>query len=154
MASPAEYYDVDAIAPIENPTRSQLQVMLQSLLAERFQFRAHRETRELPVYELVVAKGGAKIKAIVGKPTPVSPTIFSLIQTLSLHVDRPIVDRTDLTGYYDFPPIYRELAQMNRPESAFAVSDLLRTYLGLELKPERESTEVLVVEHIERPSAN
>jgi uncharacterized protein (TIGR03435 family) len=154
-ASPGEYYDVDAVAPMENPTRSQLQFMLQSLLAERFQLRVHRETRELPVYVLMVAKGGAKFKANTGEPTPISLTLFSLAQSLSRHVDRPIVDRTDLTGHYDFPPspFYRELAQ-DPPGSASGVSDLLRAHLGLELKPERVSMEVLVVDHVERPSAN
>ncbi|MBZ5581580.1 MAG: TIGR03435 family protein [Acidobacteriia bacterium] len=152
-ARDVEYYDVDAVAPVEKPTRSQLQIMLQSLLAERFQLRAHRETRDLPVYALMIAKGGAKFKAITGEPTPISPTLFTLTESLSRHVDRPIVDRTDLTGYYEFPSIFKELAQ-DPPGSASGVSDLLRANLGLELKPERVRMEVLVVDHVERPSAN
>jgi uncharacterized protein (TIGR03435 family) len=53
-------YDIEAKAEGE-PSRAEMMLMLQTLLAERFQFRAHRETRELPAYVLTVARGGAKL---------------------------------------------------------------------------------------------
>lgn len=147
-----EYCDVDAIAPMDNPTRPQLQVMLQSLSAERFQLKLHRETRDLPVYVLMVAKHGVKFKSVEGEPTPTSPTMYMLVQMLSTHVDRPIVDGTGLNGYYDFPSL-REIF-LEHPDSALALSTLLRESFGLELKPEKESMDVLIVDHVQRPSPN
>lgn len=151
-ASPGEYYDIDAITPMSDPNRAQMQTMLQSLLAERFELRVHPDMRELPAYELVAAKGGVKFKPIAGEPTPRSPTMFWLVEQLShyRYMDRPIVDRTDLSGHYDFPS-FREA---ERPDSASSLSAVLKSYLGLELKPTRERTQVLVVEHVQRPSPN
>jgi uncharacterized protein (TIGR03435 family) len=56
-----ERFDITAKLP-EGATRSQVPAMLQTLLADRFQMKMHRETKELPVYTLVVGKGGMKIK--------------------------------------------------------------------------------------------
>ena len=152
-AQAGDYYDVDAIAPMEKPTRAELQEMLRSLLAERFQLRAHLETRELPVYALTVAKGGVKLKPVIGEPAPDAQTIFMFIQFQSRRVEHPIVDRTGLTGFYTFPSIPREVSA-DRSDSPSALSGLFAEYLGLELKPVRERTEALVVDHVERPSAN
>lgn len=147
-----ELYDVDAIAPVDSPTRPQLRTMLQALLAERCQLKVHRETREVPVYLLTIAKGGVKFKSIAGEPTPQSPTVFTLVQSISRYVEHPILDRTDLTGSYDFSSLH-EIA-LEHPDSAYALSGLLKERFGLELEPKRESTEVLVVDHIQRPSPN
>ena len=70
----------------------------------------------------------------------------------STHVDRPIVDGTGLNGYYDFPSL-REIF-LEHPDSALALSTLLRESFGLELKPEKESMDVLIVDHVQRPSPN
>ena len=95
------------------------QAMLQALLADRFQLKAHRETREMPVYVLTVAKGGTKLKDNGGKVPDanlrpgvmrIAPGLLSasqapisnLIQGLSQMMGRTIIDQTSLTGKYDF----------------------------------------------------
>jgi uncharacterized protein (TIGR03435 family) len=64
-------FDIMAKVP-EGATQAQQMVMLQNLLAERFGLKVHREKREMPVYELVIAKGGPKFKEAVPVPTPAS----------------------------------------------------------------------------------
>jgi hypothetical protein len=149
-----EYYDLDAIAAMENPSREQMQTMLKSLLAERCQLKLRRETRELPVYALTIASGGIKFKPLVDDVKPTSMTLYMFVYTISRYVDRPIVDHTGLNGYFTFASIPREyLADLNDDPGA-SLSPLLKEYHGLELKPTVERTEVLVVDHVERPSAN
>ena len=67
-----EHYDVDATMPPET-TREQVQVMLQNLLAERFKMTVRRAGKELPIYALVVAKNGPKLKDSTDKPYDSSP---------------------------------------------------------------------------------
>jgi hypothetical protein len=153
MARPGDYFDVDAVAPIENPTPAQLQSMLQGLLAERFLLRTHWETRELSVYLLTVGKHGAKFNPVDGDAARRAPTMYLLMQSLSKYVSAPIVDRTGLTGSYDFALDLHRLRQESA-DSGASVPVLLNDRLGLELKPAKESMEVLVVEHIQKPSAN
>jgi len=94
------------------------QAMLQALLADRFQLKVHRETKEMPTYILTLAKGGAKIKDNGGKTsdpnmrpgmmrmgpgaiTAAQTTMPNLIQLLSQLTCRTVVDQTGLTGKYD-----------------------------------------------------
>jgi uncharacterized protein (TIGR03435 family) len=79
--------------------------------------------------------------------------MFAFAQMFSRTVGSPIVDRTGLTGYYDFPSIPHEEIR-DAADSPSALSRVLATYLGLELKPTREPMGVLVVDHVEGPSAN
>ncbi len=58
----SERYDINAKAETPDVSREQMRVLLQSLLAERFNLKIHRETKELPIYSLVVAKNGPKLK--------------------------------------------------------------------------------------------
>jgi uncharacterized protein (TIGR03435 family) len=67
-----ERFDITAKVP-EGATKEQLKQMLQNLLAERFHMKIHRETKEMPVYELVVAKGGPKMTEAVEQPAAKSP---------------------------------------------------------------------------------
>src|SRR5262245_36201830 len=68
----ADRYDIEAKADCSGGviSREQLQLMIQSMLEDRFQLKAHKETRELPVYHLVVAKDGAKLKASEDQTPP------------------------------------------------------------------------------------
>jgi uncharacterized protein (TIGR03435 family) len=80
--------------------------MLQTLLADRFRLRLHRERRELPVYELVVAKSGPKLTEVPAGAKPLDRQLYAgaptrgtmelVIAIVSRFVDRPIVDRTGL----------------------------------------------------------
>jgi uncharacterized protein (TIGR03435 family) len=100
--------------------------MLQPLLAERFKLKAHTETKQLPVYELIVAKGGPKLKEATpgdtyangfkgpdgvgrggmmrmgrGQLTGQGVPITTLTNLLSQQLQRTVVDKTGLTGKYD-----------------------------------------------------
>jgi uncharacterized protein (TIGR03435 family) len=156
-----EHYEVDARAAGEaTPPTDQLQLMLQSLLADRFHLRLHRETKDLSVYALTVAKGGPKLQEVPGDPRQAS-MIQSLVNLLSHVVDRPIVDKTGLAGGYDFAPVYTlgwaKLGEEHRadpmsiPESLTAA---LEEKAGLKLEPRKEPVEVLVIDQAAKPSPN
>jgi uncharacterized protein (TIGR03435 family) len=116
----SDRFDVEGKAE-GNPTREQFMLMLQSLLADRFKLAIHRETKEMPVYELTVAKGGVKFKEgkCVGEPGPSNPcggvsgsrrgmligrvtSVADVAESLSGTLGRVVVDKTGLTGNYDF----------------------------------------------------
>jgi uncharacterized protein (TIGR03435 family) len=147
---------------------------------ERFQLRIHRETKELPVYELVVAKKPRLFKSAkpcgvnTESPSPDSvvpiPARWEQIPTrLSGNSDRPVIDKTGfeaesrycLPGQYPDPSLLLmktfhpplPLAPMPRDEVAAAVNSLQGT-LGLRLIPGKQPMEILVIDHVERPSAN
>lgn len=186
-----ERYDIearvsDADRPAWNDPKNQpemLQAMLQSMLQDRFKIVVHRETRTIPVFDLVVAKGGAKFAETQSDEpksadailpgggrmgqNPDGATHFSnfsmglLAALLSTKSDRPVVDKTGLAGRYTLN--VREPQRMaapsvsptgeNEDERRPAVSDSLKS-VGLELKSAREPVEFLVIDHIERPTEN
>jgi uncharacterized protein (TIGR03435 family) len=181
----ADLYTIDArpnaATPLPLPNDStNVKLMLQSLLAERFKLALHRETRSQPIYELVVAKRGPKLKGTAGPDANGRQGIFgrpgywaannqgigALVGTLSRQLGRPVSDKTGLTGKYDFTLTYTpELAQ---PVSGTPRSDALppvdpnvpsiftalEEQLGLRLESVRGSVEVLVVDNAERPDPN
>jgi uncharacterized protein (TIGR03435 family) len=151
----------------------QRQLMLRSLLADRFQLRVHHETKTLPLYELVVAKGGSKMKEShatetntngIGRLTAQGMPMPNLARLLTLIVNRFVVDKTGLTGQYDFNlkwtpdswgPVAEEFSWM-LPESVSGPSifTALREQLGLELKPTKGPVDILVIDRLEHPSEN
>jgi uncharacterized protein (TIGR03435 family) len=82
----SEHYDIEAKAQNDAPAEEMISQMLRSLLADRFHLIVHRETRELPVYRLSVAKGGNKLQPAIGggctpmipppNPTQIDPATF------------------------------------------------------------------------------
>jgi len=143
----------------------QMQLMLQAMLAERFVLKAHRETNDLPIYVLTVAKGGSKMKQTApdttggnanyasGKVTAHQISIESLAANLSFAVGRVVVNKTGLDGGYDFTLDYAPDgadASDTRP----SIFTALEEQLGLKLEPARGSVDVIVVDHIERPTPN
>lgn len=167
----AQYAAIEKLSPAQQ--HEQVSWMEQSLLADRFQFRAHIETRDMPRYALVVAKGGSKLQrapsdaksrmALVPvenanelRATAVS--IEELAQSPFLRIDkRLIVDRTGLQGRFNFTLKFRgglsadaASADSDTPELFTA----LQGQLGLRLVPESGPVEVVVIDHIERPSEN
>lgn len=131
--------------------------MLQALLEERFKLKVHLETKEMPVYELTVAKGGLKAPRFA--PGSCTPIDWSRpLETLDLspgpnpcansnRLDRPVIDKTGLAGLFNFRMQYV-------PEDGPYLFDVLQRQLGLRLMPARGPGEILVVDHVERPSAN
>lgn len=156
-------YDIEAKAPPETPPE-QIRLMLQTLLAERFHMRTHRESRTVAVYDLVIAKKGLKLqKASVdaqtgftseGGPSGVrmtSPraTMARFANWLSGSVDRPVIDRTELIGAF---AIKLEWAREGDGPSVFSA---LEEQLGLALRASRAQIDILVVDHAEKsPTAN
>jgi uncharacterized protein (TIGR03435 family) len=157
----SEVYDI--VAKTEGdatPSEEQVRRMLQTLLADRFQLKLHRETREIAVYDLVVAKNGPKLKESAGAKPAEDPvtvgtierwsftdrTIPGLIDLIKATVDRPILDKTGLTGHYDFSiELDREHPQEIQP----SLEDL-----GLKLNSAEEPAEILAIDHAAKPSAN
>ncbi len=112
----ADEYDVDAVAGEDVNFRDDLPAMLQKLLADRCQLAFHREQREQSVYVLTVAKGGPKLKASDPNVPPNGagcqhPGARSFRGEPLAHfarwmgfvvMDRPVVNKTNLTGTFDF----------------------------------------------------
>lgn len=174
--------------------RSARQQMLQSLLADRFKLAVHRDTKDVPVYSLVIANGGFKLRE--SAPDEVDPqgrtgmhisgsngamrgqlvSMASLAQFLSGRLSRIVVDKTGLTGKYDFmlkwtpdrnelqSPAGFDATSSSAPNSQAAIPaqdasapDLftaVQEQLGLKLKAEKNSVEVIVIDHVEKPSGN
>ncbi len=168
-------YDIVAGAPEDRPARpaqpgqpTELQQMMQALLAERFKLAVHRETRELPLYALVVAKGGPKFKLgerpqVFGQtpfqmPAPgrlvgtqVAPEM--LAKVLSGQLNKTVQDHTGLMGVFDFK---LEWQQEGMPDNGGAsLFAALQEQLGLRLESRRGPVEVLVIDRVENaPTAN
>jgi uncharacterized protein (TIGR03435 family) len=164
------YYDIVAKAPGDAPTsRADFRRMLQTLLADRFNFRFHREPKEIPVYILTVGKGGPKFKpsppdavrhvfhAVNGRHQNVTATRYTMADLArdlrsSLGADRPVIDRTGLTGEYS---LFLEATPRRDVELGdISVHTAVQEQLGLKLEPQRAPIEVLVVDRFEKPSAN
>ena len=165
VARGAERFDVDAKA--ENPaatTEAQLLEMLKALLADRFQLKFHREEREIQGFILVVAKNGPKFKesakdasapriqaTLKGAPTQSvnahKGTIATLIDALGFVTQTTVVDRTGLTGEYDFKLSF---GGENGPE----IFSALPEQLGLKLEGTKVPVSYFVVDSAKRPAAN
>lgn len=196
----SDLYDIDAKAerpPTPSPQFANLQWRrLQTLLHNRFNLTIHRETKELPVYELMVAKGGLKaqpatcIQRITGD-TNIAPdkkqsdycgpagfgkgrieasgaAMAFLAYMLSNELSRPVVDKTGLHGDFQIHLAYAPDAPAAslgapgpRPADAAATVDLgpdiftaMQEQLGLKLQPAKGPVEVLVIDHVEKPTEN
>jgi uncharacterized protein (TIGR03435 family) len=156
--------------------RREKERMVRALLGERFKLATHVETRELPIYALVVAKGGAKLGAIQSSGTTVnsgrarievqgSNSVALLAEELARVVGRVVIDKTGMEGRYDvklnWTPDDGASSVSNASGGSSASADsgpsiftALEEQLGLKLVPGKGPVEVLVIDHIEMPSAN
>jgi uncharacterized protein (TIGR03435 family) len=166
-------YDITANAPEDawaaapspgQPTR--LQQMMQALLAERFKLAVHRETRDLAMYALTVAKGGAKVttrehtgpmgQSPFGMPgrgvlvgTEVSAEM--LAKVLANQLGRSVKDETGLEGVFDFKLEWSP----DQATDGASLFTAIQEQLGLKLEPRRGPVEVLVIDRIETtPTGN
>jgi uncharacterized protein (TIGR03435 family) len=167
-------YDIVAKAEGDEPaTKAQFRAMLQSLLADRFQLRLHREMRETPVYALTVGKGGPKFHesppdaselsniSVKGRNYMVTAplaTVDRLIDILTnFGMERPLVDRTGLTGTYSINLTYTPETHANRAEpdpGDISIFTAVQEQLGLRLVPQTAPVEFLVIDHVEKPASN
>jgi bla regulator protein blaR1 len=165
-----DLYEIAAKAPGEGtPTPDQLRLMLQTLLADRFQLKLRHETRNLPVYELTVAKDGLKLKLTPERTTGNQVDQWGIIPLLiEGYLDYPIVDKTGLTGFvtgdlkWDDTELREEAKQgpASAPPGVFyrslapSIFHEVEVRFGLSLKKATPPSDFLIIEHVERPSEN
>lgn len=163
-------FEVEAKADDSSVTVARLREMLQNLLADRFRLQVHRQTKEVQVYALVIAKGGAKLVASktgnehtstighAGKITGRNATLTTLIRVLNAGgaVDGPVVDRSGLTGKYDFTLSWTPDTRTpnNTDPHGSSLFTALQEQLGLRLQPEKGTVEIIVIDHADKPDAN
>jgi uncharacterized protein (TIGR03435 family) len=138
--------------------------MVQALFAERFQMKVHWETRTLPAYDLVFAKGGSKLQPSCsnGKSIGVGNTHFTgqclttamIAEELSLIAGRVVVDKTNLTGRYDLKLQWTADDAPVTDNSAPSLFTAIQEQLGLKLESVKELVPVLVIDGIEQPTPN
>jgi len=138
---------------------AQCRIMVQALLQARVQLKLHRETKETPVYALVVGTGGSQLSApedgvfMQGRKVSVKGwEPWMLASTLGSlpAVGRPVIDKTGLTGLFGFHLDYASRPDDDRPDIFTAVQQ----QLGLKLEPSRAPIETIVIDQLEKPSEN
>lgn len=150
-------------------------VILQNLLVERFKLALHRETKELPIFVLVVAKEGPKLQSVTptgssgissgrGNMRLEKASMKEIVDSLSMKVDRPVVDKTGLTGAFNgelhwapddvqsSPAGVSDSAGSDTGPSLFTA---LQEQFGLKLIPQKSPVDILVIDHVEKiPTEN
>jgi len=156
-------FEVTAKAAPDTPD-DQLRLMLQSLLRERFQMTLHSEMREMAHYELTVGKNGPKLKeSTVGPGEATGAARLDGIRSNRMQMNRlaallsrmtrmPVLDKTGLTGFYQFDLRYaNEVSQTPTENPAGpSVFTAVQQQLGLKLESRKGPVEVLVVDHAEK----
>jgi uncharacterized protein (TIGR03435 family) len=165
-----EHFDLQANFPADTPPE-QVRRMTQALLAERFKLALHIETRQLPIYVLVVAKNGPKIHPVEdgqprtsGRPGQFEATKIPMqhfADLLARFMHQQVVDETGLAGVFDFTLEWSpdEMKAEAMPPTggtiAPSIFTALQEQLGLKLEGRKGPVEVLVVDHIEKaPTEN
>jgi uncharacterized protein (TIGR03435 family) len=138
--------------------------MVQALFADRFQLKLHQETRTLPAYDLVFAKGGSKLQPSKsnGKNFGVGRTNFHgegltmtlIAEELSRITGRVVVDKTNLPDRYDLKLEWAADDAPTTDNSAPTLFTAVQEQLGLKLEPAKEAAPVLVIDHVELPTPN
>jgi uncharacterized protein (TIGR03435 family) len=151
------------------------QLMFQQLLADKFKLVVHTETRQLPAYALVLAKGGSKLQPakdptsessssgtgnLKAKGISTAELANMMTRELSGELGRLVIDRTNLTGKYDLtlkwtpamgpPPMLNGQPDTSAPDIFTAIQE----QLGLKLESTKAPVPVLVIDHAELPQEN
>ena len=166
-------YDIEAeVDGGQTPTSAQFRAMLRTLLADRFNLKVHDDTRDMDVYELSVGKNGPKFKesapgekfyglnGVNGRNQTLTLTagpIDDLVGILQIFTGRPVLDKTGLTGTYDIQ--FEATPQFRidqNPDDAHDINALtaVQEQLGLKLQAAKDPVNVIIVDHVEEPSAN
>jgi len=163
-----ENFDVVAVTGTSaDLNRATLQPLLQSMFADRFHLKFHRENRESPVYSLVAAKGGPKLTVHSGEGGPITgihssagrdrvnarkTTMKRLAEVLSEQTDRVVIDNTGLRGEYDFSLEWSsDLTADSENPSIFTA---IQEQLGLKLESAKGPVQIIVIDSAEKPSDN
>ncbi|MGB7760513.1 MAG: TIGR03435 family protein [Bryobacteraceae bacterium] len=178
----SEKYDLAAKPDGEGqPNDKQWKTMVQKLLADRFKLVFHRDKKELSVFAIVVGKNGPKLTKSAGDPNGLPGLFFRGLGVLparnatmadfagvmqSAVLDRPVVDQTGLTGRFDFELKWtpdetqfgglgvRAPAPSDDPAAPPDLFTAMQEQLGLKLQSTKAPVEVLVIDHVEKPSEN
>lgn len=167
-------FDVAAQSPMESPTRDQLHQMVQTLLADRFNLRIHREPRRLPLYKLEIDASGPKVHvqvpgtaisqdpfnmSVLGRLSGTHVTAAMLAKVLSNQLGRFVEDDTGFDSVFDFTLVWKP--EGASPEDIPADDDrpsiftAIREQLGFKLVPHKGPVEVIAIDHVERrPTEN
>ena len=168
------FYVVDGVPDATGvPNEKQSLGMYQKLLADRFKLTFHHEKRDLPVLAIRVGKSGAKLAKSQGDPNglpdetgngdrngvTVRYTNVSMEQLAAnlqtMMNGRPVVDETGLIGRFDFTLKWTmDEAPTSDPNAAPGLFTAIQEQLGLKLEGTRAQADVIVIDHVERPSAN
>jgi uncharacterized protein (TIGR03435 family) len=182
-------FDIDAkvagpdVETLKKLSPRQRGSMLQSLLEERFKLKVHRETKVLPIYDLVIAKGGSKLKEVPaadlvadakdpdhgkhpgmmtmgsgmfkGQALPAQ----SIANEISYVLEHTVVDKTGLLGKYDLDLMWKPegdatSADDGSAESGVSIFTAVQEQLGLKLLPTKGPVQTLVIDHVEQSSEN
>jgi uncharacterized protein (TIGR03435 family) len=183
-------YDIEAKAPagaipvgaLSSDSRQKMRLMLQTLLAERFKLHLHTEKRDVPIYALLVDKGGLKLQKAPDRDCTVRPspcrwisqtgpthgingesmTLDALVATLSSFTDRNIVNKTGIEDRFDIhmPPYSRGAAMPGTlvdgvpvDVTAPSIGTILHD-VGLRLAPQTQLMDIYIVDHIEKLRVN
>jgi uncharacterized protein (TIGR03435 family) len=166
-AKPAASSDLAKWIPesFKSPPNAEMRLMLQTLLADRFQLKAHFETRQESIYSLVVSKGGQRLHVPADKTAQpfvsfmqnglrgTNATIDQLIERIARILGRPVLNHTGIQGNFDFNIVYSPEEMANNDGSTLLLS-AIQEQLGLKLETQPGSVEVLVVESAAKPSEN
>jgi uncharacterized protein (TIGR03435 family) len=176
------HYDIQAKVSDPDPevmkkiTNDEQREMLLPVLADRFRLRTHRETKVLPIYELVLAKDGSKLKPLPASDTPEKGAeglgrgetnwgstrlighaipMSTVTHTLSQILKRTVSDKTGLAGEYDVMLRWTpDTASASDDQTMGSIFTALQEQLGLRLRPAKGPVETLVVDHVQMPSEN
>jgi uncharacterized protein (TIGR03435 family) len=176
-------YDIAAVPEQAGvPNAEQVRIMIRKLLADRFKLTFHHDKRELSAYLMTAAKSGEKLKpterqgplpGFFFRPGTGGITMVAVNASLKdftgflqvLILDRPVVDQTGLTGRYDFQCTFAPDDSLFNGHSPFppqadanntapSFFDAFQQDLGLKLSAEKVPVDVIVIDHVEKPSAN
>jgi uncharacterized protein (TIGR03435 family) len=169
-------FEITAKTPGETvPTQDEVRPMLQALLADRFQLKFHRDTKELPVYHMVQVKKSSLFKAASPDETfswnlsqgpggtlrskATKESIGDFVQLVGVSTDKPVIDKTGITGDIDYD-ILISLPEAQGPggrspeETNRAIVYAVIDQLGFKLESTKDAVEMLVVDRAEKPSEN
>lgn len=165
----------------DNEVRLEKRNAIRVLLAERLNLKTHLETRNSSIYNLVLSKGGVKMQVVPPPPArtngeaPTSPPIANIAAHGSQHgiefiganssmraitgvlssmVEAPVVDKTGLTGIYNYTLQFGRDWSVHDPESWPSIFTAVQEQLGLKLEPVHEPVPNLVIDHISKPTEN
>lgn len=164
-------FSITAKAPGDDEvTQDQARVMLQALLAERFQLKFRRESKEMPVYRLIHPKTSKAFTPagenetfswkLTNEPGGIlrskatKESIGDFVQLVGVSTDRPVIDKTGIDGFIDYDIRIEQNGVKSNDDLNRAIVDAVIDQLGLKLESTKDKVDLLVIERAEKPGAN